>query len=171
MKEGDYRDQRVTWDRAVTEVPGAWASRSLQRGESEVIDTFRSGLRAHPRPAGPSLWLGLMGQSACWEMIPLFIGLGCGECLSLEVQHYPSSGRCVTPALRRRGACVPTACSISSQVIALMSLLWILRTQGGGLSSLMSELGREVARNGPPAGGCVPPLTAQLLCSPRLSAP
>lgn len=128
-------------------------------------------LRAHPCPAGPSLWLGLTGQSVLGNdpFVHWFWMWRMSESRGAALPCLLA--RCVTPALRRRGACVPTACSISSQVIALMSLLWSLRIQGGGLSSLMSELGREVARNGPPAGGCVPPLTAQLLCSPRQSAP
>lgn len=147
-----YRDQRVRWGRAVAKVPGAWVPFSVQLGGWEVAGRFRSGLRAHPCrqafPDGRASWaervLGndpSVHRSWMWRVSPSF-GPGC---------HPLSEGRVPVlwpPAQGPR--CLRGVIAVGSEV------------QGGGLSSLMSESGGQVARNGPPPGGRVPLRPAEL---------
>lgn len=127
---------------------------SVQRG-NPVVDRFSPGSGAHTAGQGLRWWLSL-GAERVLGNDPSVHGLWLWRMFREPrgaVLSFLLAPVCHTRSLKE-GPCVrpPARCPH-------MSLLWTLRIQGGGLGSLMSELGREVARNGPPAGGGVPPAT------------
>lgn len=132
---------------------------SVQHG-NQVVDRFSPGSGAHTCRARPSLIVERQGAERVLGNDPFVHGFWMWRMFREPrgaVLSFLLAPVCHTRSLKE-GPCVPIACSMSSHVIAVDS-----QNQGGGLSSLMSKLGREVARNGPPAGGGVP------LLPPRFS--